>query len=406
MKANVFSGASVLAGIILTLAGGGAGCGGEPAPSGGGAVNGAIGETMPPPAGSDLSEVSSALSGSGAGGAGGAGGGSTQPPRVIYLFYADGNPLPKTSINACNGTPPKFVCNFGTSLLDCQKQVQSYLDRWYADFNIVFTLTRPTSGAFYTEVVSSGGGDWCDVDPKVAGVAPFLCKDIDGGVAYTFMGGVQAKQTAVIVAQEQAHLVGLEHTNSANDLMLPTICTTCDGFEDKVNTVNADRCGRPTQNSYQMMVDALGLWSGGTKPSAFGCQPDSSPPEILITSPADNSTVSHDFTVKVTTRDDCKMTKVEIDVAPQVLKAVSSSAPYEWDLTNITGTQTITITATDSNGKKSTSAITVTASDADAPAPAPHGCAVGGGSPAPGPFEIAVGLALTVATITTRRRKN
>ena len=92
--------------------------------------------------------------------------------------------------------------------------MQSYLDRWYADFNVVFTLTRPTSGQFYTEVVSSGGGAWCGVDAKVAGVAPFLCKDIAGGVAYTFMGGEDAKQTAVIIAQEQAHLVGLEHTAS------------------------------------------------------------------------------------------------------------------------------------------------------------------------------------------------
>jgi len=27
-------------------------------------------------------------------------------------------------------------------------KIQAYLDRWYADFNIVFTLTRPTSGKF------------------------------------------------------------------------------------------------------------------------------------------------------------------------------------------------------------------------------------------------------------------
>ena len=84
---------------------------------------------------------------------------SGSQPKVIYLVYADGTQLPNTAYDACTGTAPKFNCSFGSSLLDCQRQVQTYLDRWYADFNVIFTLTRPTSGSFYTEVVSSGGGD-------------------------------------------------------------------------------------------------------------------------------------------------------------------------------------------------------------------------------------------------------
>src|SRR6185369_13778981 len=134
----------ITAGIALCAAVG-AGCGGEldaTAAAAGGADD----------LGGDLAEARGALSG--AGGAGGAAGGLAEP-KVIYLFYADGNPLPSTDVNACKGTPPKFKCTFGSSLLDCQRQVQSYLDRWYADFNVVFTLTRPSSGHFYTVVVSS-----------------------------------------------------------------------------------------------------------------------------------------------------------------------------------------------------------------------------------------------------------
>ena len=66
-------------------------------------------------------------------------------PKVIYLFYADGKDLPDTDIDACKGTPPKFNCTFAPTLAECQRQIQSYLDRWYADFNVIFTLTRPTS---------------------------------------------------------------------------------------------------------------------------------------------------------------------------------------------------------------------------------------------------------------------
>ena len=277
-------GASGLVGLLMA----GSSCGGEWSPSGIGPTVGAeavppsavgFGEDlMSPPDADGLTEARSALSGTGGGS--GAGSSSEKEPKVIYLFYADGNPLPKTNVNACHGTPPKFHCSFGTSLLDCQKQVQYYLDKWYADFNVIFTFTRPTSGNFYTEVISSGGGAWCGVETKVAGVAPFLCNDLRGGVAYTFLGGEDAKQTAVIIAQEQAHLVGLEHTTSSVDLLLPTVCTHCDGFADVDNPVTGDRCNRTTQNSHQMMEERLGPWTGGPKPSAFGCQDDSKPPRF------------------------------------------------------------------------------------------------------------------------------
>ncbi|HTA18508.1 MAG TPA: hypothetical protein VK989_04410, partial [Polyangia bacterium] len=130
-------------------------------------------DLMAMPSGSGVEHVQSALSG----GAGGSSGSTTNggEPNVFYLFYATGKDLPTTNYNACQGTPPKFDCAFAPTLVECQRQIQAYLDKWYADMNIIFTLTRPTSGKFYTEVVSSGGGAWCDVDAKVAGVAPFLC---------------------------------------------------------------------------------------------------------------------------------------------------------------------------------------------------------------------------------------
>src|SRR5262249_12206769 len=139
------------------------------------------------------------------------GGGGGGDPKVFYLDYADGSPVPPDGPDACagKGPPPPFVCSFAPTLLECQRQIQAYLDAWYADLNIIFTFTRPTQGSYYTEVVSSGGGAWCGVDARVAGVAPFQCRDLGGGVAYTFIGGNSAKETAIIIAQEQAHLLGL-----------------------------------------------------------------------------------------------------------------------------------------------------------------------------------------------------
>jgi hypothetical protein len=283
-------------------------------------------------------------------------------PKVFYLHYADGNPMPKVNYDPCSGkTPPKFVCQFAPTLVECQRQIQAYLDAWYADFNVVFTFTRPTSGKYYTEVISSGGGAWCEVADSVAGVAPFLCKDLKGGVAYAFRGGQSAKETAVIIAQEQAHLMGLEHTRSARDLMYPTICTDCDGFPNVSEAVDGDRCDRASQNSYQMMMDALGPWRGGPKPSPFGCIDDQAPPTVTFLSPADGVTMGHDFTVKLDVRDDCDLAKVQIAVTPLGLTATAHKPPYEWDLTGITGPQTITVTATDAGGRSATATLAVNA---------------------------------------------
>ena len=234
--------------------------------------------------------------------------GSAPAPKVIYLVYADGKtPLPATNYDACSGLAPKFECTFGKTLLDCQQQVQAYLDRWYADFNVIFTLTRPSSGSFYTEVVSSGGGGWCKVDSAVAGVAPFLCQDLHGGVAYTLDGGANAHDTAVIIAQEQAHLIGLEHVSDNNDIMYPYICQNCDGFKNQALAVTGDRCDRQTQNSYQMMMSGLGAWGGGPKPSAFGCINDTAAPKVTFLSPSEGQRMGHDFSVKVDAHDDCDL---------------------------------------------------------------------------------------------------
>jgi hypothetical protein len=291
----------------------------------------------------------------------GALGGNGHDPKVIYLRYADGTEQHSSNYDACSGTVPKFECSFAPTLLECQRQIQAYLDAWYADFNVIFTLTRPTSGKYYTEVVSSGGGSWCKVQDNVAGVAPFLCKDLDGGVAYTFQGGRGAHDTAVIIAQEQAHLVGLEHTASSHDIMYPTISSDCAGFVNADSEVTGDRCDRATQNSYQMMKKTLGEWPGGPKPSVFGCIEDTQNPSVRFLTPGNGEQKGHDFSVSVAVNDDCDVKKVEIRVMPQGLSAVAMRPPYEWDLTGVNGAQTITVTATDGSGRTGQATLEVAA---------------------------------------------
>ncbi len=200
-----------------------------------------------------------------------AGSATPAPPAVIYMWYADGGPAPSES--ACAGkTPPGYTCTFGADVDSCKRQVQDYLDRWYADLNVVFTHTRPTEGQYFTVVVTSAGGDWCNpkYDQRVGGVAPISCQQVLGnGTCYAFQCGHDAKTCATIIAQEQAHLVGLEHTASPADAMYVYVSGTSDGFENREDPIAGTVCNRITQNSFQSMRLHLGAWQGGPKPDPF-----------------------------------------------------------------------------------------------------------------------------------------
>ncbi len=189
-------------------------------------------------------------------------------PRVFFLWYATGGEPPSKSI--CTATPPAFRCNFGGAegVRGCQKAIQTHLNNFYKDLNVIFTFNQPTCGNYYTEIISQGGGAWCG--RTADGSAPIRsdCGDFNGGTAYTF-SCESAKLCAAVIAQEQAHLVGLQHTTSPTDLMNPNI-TKSTSFEDKVNTTVSPFCGQPTQNTWQLMKERLGLWpAGAAKPDPF-----------------------------------------------------------------------------------------------------------------------------------------
>jgi hypothetical protein len=186
--------------------------------------------------------------------------------------------------------------------------------------------------------------------------------------------------------------------------MYPQICSDCDGFADKELPISADRCDRGTQDSYQMLKERLGVWPGGPKPSAFGCTNDTVPPTVEILSPEPNATVPNDFSLKVDAADNCDLTEVQVDVEPQGLKATSYAPPFEWDLANISGHQTITVSAIDGMAHVTKASISVTApmkvGTLDVTAPNVAGCAVASSA-----YGLAGALpALAMLALFSRRR--
>lgn len=199
-------------------------------------------------------------------------------PAIIYLWYADGGPAPTDSRPCMGQMPPAYTCRFGPNLDDCKRQVQRWLDEWYKDYNVVFTLKRPTS-VHYTAIITSSGA-WCNQGPTVGGVAPINCTNLEGFTSFAFLCGINAKACAAIVAQEQAHTVGLTHSTSRADIMYPSVQAEVAGFENRENPVSGGLC-RKTQNSYQMMLERLGPWPGGPKPNAFdGAGRDGAAPDV------------------------------------------------------------------------------------------------------------------------------
>jgi MYXO-CTERM domain-containing protein len=88
-----------------------------------------------------------------------------------------------------------------------------------------------------------------------------------------------------------------------------------------------------------------------------------------------------------------------------VLHAVAMTPPYDWDLTNIRGKQTISVTATDSRGQTATTQITVDAPiDATSDGMPAAGCTVAG-NPTPSPPAALALFALALIIGRPRRRK-
>ncbi len=338
-------------------------------------------------------------------------------PRVFYLFYPDGK-TPSGSM-ICPGMPPAYTCSFGGTegVLGCQKRVQTFLDKWYADFNVIFTLKRPTSGPFYTEVITNGGS-WCGHGPAVGGIAPFACVDQNGNTCHAFQCGSSARTCAIVIAQEQAHLVGLEHTASQADVMNPTVCMSCDGFQNAESPVVDSRCRMTRQNSYQMMLSRLGPWPAGTaKPSPFEpvCPPGGKP-VVTITQPADGATVPDAFSVHANATDPCEIKKMHIKVSPIGLEADGVGVPVQWDLVGISDRQTIEVTATNGAGATASASITVVAQGAGLPDAAEiddsrvrgenYGCRVSAGRPSSVDGGTGFALAALAALVTRCRSRS
>jgi len=235
------------------------------------------------------------------------------PPTPVYLFFADGKtPIPNGRSCAGASVPPAFDCKFalGGDKSSCATQVQGYLDRWFADYNVYFTRTPPKESPYDTVVITNDNG-WCQTSSR--GQTLVSCSHRQADAAFALMCNDDPKDCAVLIAHEYGHLVGLAHTDSNTDIMYARACAQCDGFRNADISVPGGTCGRTVQNSNQLLCEALGARSLAPAPAeAVRCQ-DLAPPSLTVTMPKEGQVFTNkSVLVQVDSRDECGVKNVTV----------------------------------------------------------------------------------------------
>lgn len=181
--------------------------------------------------------------------------------RLIFVWFADGGAAPAPGL--CGKTaPPPFRCDGGGSPGQCQTRIMRKLADLYRDFDIELVTSDPTPAPHFTVVVTSAYAAWCGdgSHPRATrGLAPVNCAAAAefGNTAYVFSCDGDAATCARRIAQEQAHLVGLDHSASPSDVMYP-FETDSAVFRDRRFRTLTPRCGQAAQNSHELMLKRFG----------------------------------------------------------------------------------------------------------------------------------------------------
>jgi hypothetical protein len=241
----------------------------------------------------------------------------------------------------------------------------------FSRFNAYVTDVEPTSGD-YIESVVGGYPQEVGLPQGVGGVAPidtFQCNIIADAVVYVFSEALpnDAQLLCEVAAQEIAHALSLDHELLCEDPM-----TYLSGCGDKsFQDINAQcgefqarpcDCGRPSQNSVQILYDKLGAASGEPPPPPVE---DTAPPSVSITSPSDGASLAPNSQIQVvaTADDDLGLAAVELlweysgDSFPCPVTGNGYSCEvqgnsYVWNLTVGTGARTFQVRVRDLGGNE------------------------------------------------------
>jgi hypothetical protein len=198
------------------------------------------------------------------------------PPKIIYLHRVgitltggdDDAARNRSSIVASFGkTSAKLPAFSGTAkqwkaIVDCVKTK-------FARFDVLVTEERPAGGNYILVAVGGTPKD-LGVAKEVGGLAPFNGEVIPRAVVLAFAKKLsnRTRETCDVIGMEVAHAYGLDHGYDCKDIMTYKAYCGTKQFLDKdipcgEHKKRACTGGKPTQNSYRMLLAVL----GAAKPS-------------------------------------------------------------------------------------------------------------------------------------------
>jgi hypothetical protein len=241
-------------------------------------------------------------------------GGLFHEPGVLFINFDGGQMVD------CNGSDWP-VMNCSTIMHDVvepysgdtatRAAVVQAMSNDVADFALTVVGDRPPDDTFY-DMVMVGNWNPAPTEGGFAGIAPSIdCWNTNKAETSFSLDLGDASTVAKIVGQEAAHVWGLEHVDSASDILYPTVGGAADpAYEDECHHIvvidggivdaeancpdmHAANCDEPdTQNSYRDLLMVFG------PPGA-----DVTAPTLEILSPTENeafdSGASFDLTVRM-----------------------------------------------------------------------------------------------------------
>lgn len=267
--------------------------------------------------------------------------------------------------------------------------VMSCLKDVYKAWNITITDQDPGAAAHY-EVIVTGSSAVALMGSNgngVGGVAPLGCTDIGSCDAYiantvvydfasSWQGASADNEDCSTIAQEIAHTWALDHVVDKTDPMTynpysgrryyhnneacgsdcqggqSPLQLTCTGSNDSTATHACYGTGVTTQNE----LDTINALFGPA-----GASSDTTPPVVMITSPADGSAVTPGFMVRTTITDNVSVARAELRLDGSLVQT-QTAFPYTFTTANTlaAGQHTIEVTAYDDAGNSAKDTATVT----------------------------------------------
>jgi uncharacterized protein (TIGR03382 family) len=253
--------------------------------------------------------------------------------HVIFLNRCAGNCTLHGSNSANNSTTDtSTIFSSGTKTVsaysgsDAQwNQIVSCVRAAYQPFNVTITDQRPASGDYHMAIVAGHAADVGE-GQGVLGVSPFTCGYIPNSISFSFADEEPTNIDDICwtVSQETAHSWGLDHKFDNRDPM--TYLTTGPAMKSFQN--QAGSCGEysarqcnctnngstAAMNSYAQILATFG--SG---------VPDTTPPTVSITAPANNGQVMPSFAITANATDDVGIAKVDFTLDGMLIGTATSS---------------------------------------------------------------------------------